>query len=78
MATQRPSLREVSFHCALLYEDEARRDEFLADLVERASVEYRGRIPLRIGNPSQLRTYAKHARQEADMHLEKALSLKDA
>lgn len=73
----RPSRQEAAFHCALLHENEARRDEYLAAMMERASVEYKGAIPLRIGHPEQLRTFAKHARQEANIHLETAVRLKD-
>ena len=73
----RPSRQEAAFHCALLNENEAVRDEYLAQVLTRAQLEYKGTIPLRLGQPEQLRTWARHARVEAELHLNQAVTLED-
>lgn len=65
--------QEAAFRCALVHEDEAIRHEYLAEVANKAALTYRGRLPLRIGDSKQHRTWAKHARQYAEIFLKEAL-----
>lgn len=69
----RKNQQEAAFRCALVNEDEAIRHEYLAEVASKASLTYRGRIPLRIGDATQHRTWAKHARQYAEIFLKEAV-----
>lgn len=69
----RKTKQEAAFRCALLHEDEAVRHEYLAEVASKASLAYRGRLPLRIGDINQHRTWAKHARQYAEIFLKEAV-----
>lgn len=72
---KREARAEAAFRFALHNEDEAIREEFLAEVASAAALTYRGRIPLRIGRPETLRTYAKHARAVAEQYLKEAVEM---
>lgn len=59
-------------------ENDALEYEYLAQVAERAMVEYRLGNVLKLVSPELYRTWAVNRREAAEHHLKKAISLEDA
>lgn len=72
------SSAELSFICALMCENDALEHEYLAQVAERAKLEYKLGNVLRLVSPDLYRSWAKKSRESAEYHLQKACSLTSA